>query len=186
MICPYANLAEILKRDTMITCRNNLKTNYGTHQAPLMTVIANTQGPVLELGCGDFSTPLLHALCAPSKRFLMSAETNKSWMRFFVDLSREWHLFRWVETPKDWDTVGDNIHWSVVFVDHEPVLRRIEDIKRLRNKADIFVVHDLHLSGPYNYEPYLSTFTYRYDYNRYWVATAVVSDTVDVKKFFED
>jgi len=44
--------------------------NWGTHQVPLITVVVNTKGPILELGCGDFSTPILHALCTAEKRLL--------------------------------------------------------------------------------------------------------------------
>ena len=58
---------------------------YGTHMAALITAVANTTGAVLEMGCGDFSTPLLHAICSAEKRFLLSAEDNKQWTVFWKE-----------------------------------------------------------------------------------------------------
>jgi hypothetical protein len=46
--------------------------NFGTHTTPLVTAIMHTSGPVLEMGCGDYSTPMLHAILAKQGRFLLS------------------------------------------------------------------------------------------------------------------
>lgn len=172
--------------------------SYGTHVAPLVTVLMNTQGPVLELGSGDFSTTILHAICARMNRFLLSIESDKEWMRFFIDLENEWHHFQYVPIyencadrnamtgghPELWDAVGNDTHWSVVFIDHLPGTRRVVDVQRLRTHTDIFVIHDTETAA-YGYEPTLSTFKYRYSYMRYTTQTTVVSDTVDVRLFFE-
>ncbi|MDB2614445.1 hypothetical protein N9Y92_04750, partial [Chlamydiales bacterium] len=167
--------------------------NYGTHMVPLMTVVLNTKGPVLEMGCGDYSTPLLHSLCSVEKRLLLSTETDLKWMNLYVDLENSWHHFQYVPCyeddwevnpkPRLWDHVGKKMHWGVVFVDHRPGERRIEDVTRLRNQADVIVVHDTEQST-YRYEPVLSTFKYRYVYERYATQTTIVSDTIDVSLFF--
>jgi hypothetical protein len=47
----------------------------------------------------------------------------------------------------------------------------------------VFVVHDTEDSR-YNFEPLLSTFKYKYVDTRYVLTTTVVSDTIDVTKFF--
>ncbi|MGE0206433.1 MAG: hypothetical protein AB7R69_01140 [Candidatus Babeliales bacterium] len=168
--------------------------NYGTHMAPLMTVVANTKGPILELGSGDYSTPLLHAVCSVTKRFLLTTDTDKRWLSLFIDLARDWHHFSyipvfeddWAKNPKPelWDAVGTDRYWSVVFVDHRPGDRRRVDIERLRHNADIFVVHDTE-EPAYGYEPVLATFKYRYTYLRYAIQTTIVSDTIDIRTFFE-
>lgn len=62
--------------------------------APLVTAVANTKGSVLEFGCGDYSTPLLHAICTAQNRFLLSAESNEAWLRNFLDLATDNHLFK--------------------------------------------------------------------------------------------
>jgi hypothetical protein len=149
--------------------------NYGTHMAALATAVINTDGAVLEMGGSDFSTPLLHVLCSVKKRFLLTADTNDSWLNLFRDLSTYWHHFQHVPAyrncrssdlmiggnPEAWDQVKNDRHWSVVFIDHSPGIRRPIDIERLRNNADVFVVHDQ-------------------------VKTMVVSDIIDVARWFKD
>lgn len=173
---------------------------YGTHFPVLASVVANTTGPILELGCGDYSTPMLHALCAPTQRQLASTDVSKEWLTLFVDLERNWHLFFYVPAyePCDercnilyapnqdvWNTLLlETVHWSIVLVDHSPGSRRPIEIERLRKNTDIFVVHDTE-DDRYGYEPLLSSFKYKYVYERYHVLTTVVSDTIDINKFIE-
>lgn len=65
--------------------------DYGTHVFPLLVAVLNTTGPILEMGCGNFSTPLLHTACAKNKRFLLSAETNADWLKLFTCFATDWH-----------------------------------------------------------------------------------------------
>jgi hypothetical protein len=173
--------------------------NFGTRFPVLATVVANTTGPILEMGCGDYSTPMLHALCAPTKRMLVSTDVSRDWLELFLDLQRNWHTFIYVPAYEKqhsgnnawfsigqsaWNSVGSDTHWSVVLIDHNPGLRRVVDIERLRSQTDIFVVHDTE-DEQYGYERVLKTFKYVYEYRRYHVTTTVVSDTIDVAKLFE-
>lgn len=167
-----------------------------THIFTLIAAVINTDGAVLEMGCGDWSTPLLHILCSVKKRYLLSTETNKKWMETFTYLATPWHEFKYLPVyqddedlnpdPKLWDQIGANQHWSVVFIDHKPALRRAIDIQRLRNNADIIVAHDTEPESNYyyNYEAVLSTFKYRYIDDIYRPHTTIVSDSIDVSKFF--
>lgn len=165
----------------------------GTHMSTLATAVAHTTGPVLELGMGDWSTPLLHALCSKDKRYLLSTETDKYWISLFEDLETDWHKFEYVPIfeksisryyrPEKWDAVGNEMRWSVVFIDHAPAERRLLDITRLRKNTDIFVVHDTEGRG-YGLGPILDSFKYRYVEDRYTIETTVVSDTIDVTQFF--
>lgn len=168
--------------------------NFGTHIAPLMTAVVYTQGPILEMGAGDFSTPLLHAICSATKRLLFTLDTDRKRLELFHDLATPWHQLQYVPVyeddwqlnpkPSKWDEIGEKEHWAVVFVDHRPGERRIVDIQRLRSHTDVFVIHDTQEPG-YGYEPILSSFKYRYVYDRYSTTTTLVSDTIDVTKFFE-
>ncbi len=180
--------------------RTNGISKGGTHFPALATVVMNTNGPVLEFGCGDYSTPLLHALCAPKKRLLVSTDTDKYWIALFLDLECEWHKFvhvdaygtandprnTWLHSvnAQEWDKVGHEAHWSVVFVDHAPGSRRPVEVARLRNNADVFIVHDSE-DPRYGWEPLLSTFKYKYVYDRYNVTTTIVSDTIDITQWFK-
>lgn len=175
-------------RQEMITGREmgTGRTSTSTHVPALVTVIAKTEGPILELGAGDFSTPLLHAICSGTQRTLVTAEMDKNWLQLFLDLERDWHNFVHVAGPSAWDLVGQNTHWSVVFVDHHPGWRRAVDIKRLRSHTDIFVAHDTDIPQDYGYNSIIPSFKYKYVYRRYKRTTTVFSDTIDVAKLFED
>jgi hypothetical protein len=157
--------------------------------APLLTVVAHTEGPILELGCGDYSTTLLHAVCSATQRFLLTAETDMKWMNLFMDLQTPWHQFIYVPISKKnadaWDLIGNDKEWGVVFIDHAPVERRVTDILRLRARTKVFVAHDTNRSC-YKYEPVLGSFKYRYVYTRYERQTTIVSDVIDVSTFFEN
>lgn len=169
--------------------------DFGTHIAPLLTAVLHTTGPVLEMGCGDFSTPLLHAVCAQTRRLLVSTDTDQAWLALFRDLETAWHRFEYVPVYEDdwainpkptlWDAIGSDTHWGVVFVDHRPGERRAVDIARLRHQADIIVAHDTQEAG-YQYEPVFATFKYRYTYERYAVQTTLVSDTVNLALLFDN
>ena len=185
----------MLPSTKMIENRSLGNPNYGTHMVPLVTAVVNTNGPVLEMGCGDYSTPLLHAICSSQKRILVTTDTDKQWLHLFMDLETDWHQFIYVPVydddknlnpkPHIWNTIGNDHHWSVVLIDHRPGERRKVDIQRLRNNVEIFVVHDTQYHG-YKYEPVLATFKYRFVYKRYKTQTTLVSDTIDIQKFFEE
>ena len=160
--------------------------------APLVAAVMNTSGPVFEMGCGDHSTPILHAICSVQNRQLLSADTSKKWLDLFQDMKSEIHQFIYVPVydddwstnpkPEKWDSIG-NQTWGVVFIDHRPGERRKIDIGRFADLADVIVVHDTETAS-YGYEPILKTFKYRYDYLRYTVRTTLVSNTLDVSAFF--
>ena len=165
---------------------------YGTHMAPLITAVMNTTGPVFEMGCGDYSTPLLHAICKKQERFLLSADTSADWILLFTDMESKNHEFKYVPVyendwdlnpkPERWNLVGEQA-WGVVFIDHRPGDRRKVDIERFANLAEIIVVHDTEQPS-YDYESVFKIFKFRYDYKRYSTYTTLVSNTVDVAKLF--
>lgn len=179
--------------------------NYGTHMAALLTAVLHTTGPVLEMGCGDYSTPLLHALCKPTKRLIVSADCDQNWLNRFRYMENNLHQFIYVDLNKrtikikykkrviqkviydhieKWNAIGTEQRWGVVLIDHDPFDRRAVDIMRLRSNADIIVVHDTQ-DPSYGYEPVLAQFKYRYTYNQYAVTTTLVSDVVDVATLFD-
>jgi glycosyltransferase involved in cell wall biosynthesis len=186
IITRYQSHWKIAPEAQKIQNRQLGSSGYGTHIFPLMTVLAHTEGPILEVGTGDYSTPLLHALCSKNERFILSVDTYQVWLNFFLDLSKPWHQFKYI-APDDYASLefqGPGKRWSVVFVDGAPAERRIEDIKRLRDKTDIFVLHDVE-DPLYGYQPLISSFTYHYLYDRYLPHTMVVSDKIDVSQFFK-
>ena len=56
---------------------------FGTHARLLWAAAKATQGDILEMGTGAFSTPMLHNLTASADRGLVSAETDSAWLSKF-------------------------------------------------------------------------------------------------------
>lgn len=54
----------------------NISWKHSTHLAVLMEAVRRTAGPVLELGVGLYSTPVLHWLCYPTNRRLVSYDSD--------------------------------------------------------------------------------------------------------------
>ncbi len=143
---------------------------YGTHLPLLARCVAATDGAVLELGCGLYSTPILHALCFD--RDLVSVESNKEWISRFKQYDCGTHS---VILGKPADHL--NRKWSVALVDHAPAADRAKCVRALANKADLIVCHDSE-HRLYGYEPALKDFKYRVEWKRYAPWTTVVSNTM--------
>ncbi len=146
---------------------------YGSHLPALMKVINISDGPVLELGMGMFSTPYLHFACYPKRR-LASYENDKevyNWLNIFKSDYHEIHLV------EDWDKIDLFGHWSTVLVDHNPTSRRREEIKRLAQSADYIVVHDTNprLDRKYKFSEIYPLFKFRKDFNREKPYTSILS-----------
>ncbi len=133
--------------------------NESTHQEGLMYAVAATTGPVIELGAGYYSTPLLHGVCAATGRLLITVEGTKEWAERFQPWSTEQHRIYYdpeQKLPYTFESPG------VVFIDHDtedvrkpsenPMVDRIlkrpgytRGIRALEAKAvgtEIVVLHD--------------------------------------------
>ena len=143
---------------------NGYDPSWGSHIPVLVDVFNNSEGPVLELGTGPFSTPLLHTLCVNNKRTLISYENNPKFFNMHLSFVNEFHQIKMID---DWDKTGiENTHWGLAFVDQRPAERRKVDIKRLVNNADYIVIHDSEprLIREYRYDLIYPLFKYRLDY----------------------
>lgn len=145
---------------------------YATHYAVLAACVARTRGPVLELGCGNYSTPMLHLLC--KDRRLVSLDNTAEWIESYRELRSSLHEMHFVE---DWEECRwiDEGFWDVVFVDHSPPERRIRELRRLMHRARHIVVHDTE-DPCYLFESVLPDFKYRYDYRLLDPWTSVLSN----------
>lgn len=120
--------------------------DYGSHLPMLRRAVEATTGPILELGCGIFSTPYL----ASTGREVVSVEANPKWLaRMRERYARPHHRFV--------DAVPAEGTFAVALVDHEPD-RRAPDIEALRGRVRIFVVHDVEPADPFGLGPLLATF----------------------------
>ncbi len=113
---------------------------YATHLPHLIRAVLMTGGPVLELGMGDYSTPILLELCRKGRR-LRSVDNDHTWHekyapQFSSDKNESFLLEDWRGLP-DW-----GFAWSVIFVDlHPPEMRRTV-LDKVWDRGDIIIAHD--------------------------------------------
>ena len=139
----------------------NRAKEWSSHFTLLIKAILASKGPVVEVGAGFFSTPLLHWLCK--------------------SLQSPLHKIKFIE---NWDAMDFETRWGVVFIDHHPPERRGVDVINFKDTADYIVIHDTNDSeNKYNYQMAWPHFKYRYDWVAYKPWASVVSNTVDVSKW---
>lgn len=162
-------------------------TAHATHQATLVEAMLKTRGPVLELGCGEFSTRILHAMCEHQGRKLLTLDNNAAWLAKYHDLACEWHQLRLIA---DWQTeyLGKT-PFGLVFVDHAPAVARVPVVMRLIRSelATTFVIHDAE-SDEYGWQQLWPLFRSidRRTAERPWTAICrTVDDEVDETRLAE-
>lgn len=113
---------------------------YATHLEALAQAVCMTQGGILELGCGHYSTPMLAGIARAQNRRLLVQAANADWAGRFRDLA-EVQLADW---PRWSPPRGP---WGVVLLDsEEPARKRGHRLPQMR--ADVatrgawIVVHD--------------------------------------------
>lgn len=138
--------------------------DWATHQPVLYEIATHTNGPIIEFGCGNGSTSLLHAVCKATNRLLISIDDDEAWVKKFSQKyigdgyeedNSGWHKFFVVpgrtENTYDigyWISFLDNfeplktISFDLCFVDQHPGLARSETIRRLKDKAKFVILHD--------------------------------------------
>lgn len=177
----------IIAEDVGITApipANGRSRAYSSHMPVLLDLLSKTDGPVLELGSGRYSTPLIHWSCAATQRFVLTLERSKKYFEYASQFADTWHKVVLVE---DWDKYPldgpSGKKWSLAFVDHEGP-RRGTETKRLADLADIIVCHDTcgRDEKKYGYKDAWPSFKYRYQFQLVRPRTSVVSNTVDVGK----
>lgn len=152
---------------------------HGSHIPILVKVMSISDGPVLELGAGFFSTPLLGWLCRAKGREFVSYENNEKWCEA---LRR--NIGFHPKFVKNWgDIKVDDTHWSVAFIDLRPGIRRKVCANRLKDNADYIVIHDSEpdINKFYRYTDIYPLFKYRYNYTKVRPNTVVLSNFKDLK-----
>lgn len=148
------------------------KAHWGSHIPMLVKAFEASEGPVLELGMGVFSTPLLHWLCLDAGRTLVSYDNDPTYFEMNRTFDSPDHHIHFAD---NWDTIDIDRHWGLVFVDHHPSQRRGTDARRLADKCDIMVLHDTNESEKHDYDAVYPLFEYRYDWKRAKPYTTVLS-----------
>lgn len=145
---------------------------YATHQPVLYEIAMKTTGPIVEFGCGNGSTDLLHEICKKTGRILISIDDNLEWLdqfrsKYIGDGYKKdnsgWHKFFFVpgninnSDPSHWVKFLDNcellnsMHFDLCFIDQSPGLARTESIIRFKDKARFIILHDCDMYVGDNY-----------------------------------
>jgi len=166
----------------MIKNRQLASAGYGTHIAPLTAAALSTKGTIIEMGAGDYSTPLLHEIAKAQNRPLITYETDKQWLINFIDLEVfKTKVSHFIEPVANWDQVEVR-PCGLLFIDHAPAERRIIDIERFMRAAQVIVVHDSEKRSYYKYDQVFKYFKYKNEYQRYSKKTMLLSNYIDVTK----
>lgn len=109
--------------------------NWDNHKILLRLALGGTnmsEHPILELGCGDGSSPTLQEFVKHNHRELLSYDYDKEWAEKYG-----------ASHVKDWDEAVDwNKKYSVALVDESPGEQRHKSLMLLKNVCDIVIVHD--------------------------------------------
>lgn len=133
-----------------------------------------TRLPVLELGCGDGSTPFLKRYCKDNELELFSYDYNKEW----ADKYGAIHVPVWNKTLDIWSR-----NYSVVLVDESPGEHRKESLILLKGNALIIVAHDTEPAADHGYKMRTQLANYKYwkDYETVGAWASMVSDMIDIR-----
>jgi len=139
--------------------------NWNSYRPLLFEALELTkEGKVFEFGVGDGSTPLLKQYCK---------ENNRAYKGF--DYNSDWSIKYDAQLITDWDSIELELI-SVLFVDHSPGERRVDDIIKWRNHAKIIVAHDTEpaADGGYQMSKAWVLFKYvrHYETNGAWATIA--------------
>lgn len=107
--------------------------NWDNHRPLLWWALEQTkesQLPILEMGCGEGSTPYLQEWCKKNKKELFSYDYDKDWANKYNAI----HI-------TDWDSIN-HPQYSVILIDHSPGERRYIDIEKLKDNCEYMIIHD--------------------------------------------
>lgn len=115
---------------------------YATHLHALVETALATEGAILELGCGNYSTPVLSAIARHGNRVLRIQASDVKWLYQFAEFGDIEHVPNWDKWQPPAPPPGHD-EWGMVFLDSEQsTLGRIERIPQLRAVTRVIVLHD--------------------------------------------
>lgn len=109
---------------------------YATHQRLLIAAAMQTSGTIVEMGCGDYSTPMLAEIAAAQNRQFGVYTTSRGWGDKYRELADVNIVRSWSEYP--YPACG------LVFLDNEEYVRdRKKHVPQLLVTGGVVVCHDM-------------------------------------------
>jgi hypothetical protein len=146
----------------------------GSHLPIVGKLLTHTNGPILEMGSGFFSTPILYWSAMAKGQPFRSYEGNKDWAELMGDP---------VKYVADWkDANIKEFHWAVAFIDHGDAILRKDHAVALKDSADFIVLHDSEPKNDrhYKFSEIYNQFTYRFDFDAVMPYTTIVSNKINL------
>jgi predicted O-methyltransferase YrrM len=114
---------------------------YATHQRLLVKHMMQTTGPVIELGAGNYSTPILHEIAGAQGRHLTTVDHNPDWLNRFKIFENDVHTLTLLAS---WDDFKPSGAYGFAFVDHAdpPGHPRWLQVQKLLPVAGLILIHD--------------------------------------------
>lgn len=156
-------------RDTLLI---DMTKGWSTHMPVLIKLFNKTKGPIMEIGGGVYSTPLLHWLCSDTKRKLVTYENDKNFIQFAKQYVARYHSIRLVD---NFLSIPNTDRYSIIFIDHNGH-ERGKTAVHFKNSADYVVIHDSNVIEKNMYQIAFPQFKYRKDYDRCKPWTTVLSN----------
>jgi len=110
---------------------------YATHQRLLIAAAMQTEGLIIEMGCGDYSTPLLAEIAGAQDRPFIVYTTSPEWGAKYRGIADVRVLKAWADHPYP--------SWcGLTFLDNEEYVRdRKKHVPRLLATSEVVVCHDM-------------------------------------------
>jgi hypothetical protein len=149
--------------------------HWGSHIPILIKVFEHTQGDILELGMGVYSTPLLFWLCVDNNRKLVSYDNNE---QYFSMVGKNNNPLHEAHLITDWNFIDIEKNWDIVFIDVDPMDIRGKLAAKVVNYAKYVILHDTQAREEkyYHYNDIYPLFKYRYNYTKFKPNTSVLSN----------
>jgi hypothetical protein len=153
---------------------------YATHIPVTALAIAKTgllfpNLPILECGCGDYSSPMIELLKGERKHHILSSDPE--WAMRYKNVADLITMVEAIE-PHRWGEYAIECEYGLCLLDSEElVMYRMMQIPRLLKACRVIVMHDAR-----SVMASLAKFTHLY--TRYMPNTWIGSDSVDVAEWF--
>ena len=153
----------------------NRHLHWGSHLPVLMRLMEITEGDVLELGTGLYSTPFLHYACMMRGRKLISFENDPQFYETYKDYACPTHEIIFVE---DWSKADIHRKCDIVFIDTNPEEIRKDLAAKVADCARYVALHDSQPQAEKwtHYSEIYPLFRKRYDYTGQSPHTTVLSN----------
>ena len=142
---------------------------------------------ILELGCGDYSTPTLASITSAQGRHLTVISSDNSWASRYAYLIGPRFDLKVIDRIS-WPRIEFAGQHGMVLVDNEQIVfDRLKLVRRLGAVANTVVLHDADVveRAGRSWHPIKRLFKYLYIHRQRRPFTAVMSNRVDPQSWFE-